>query len=107
MADRDVLSFLRDRWNPECRVRTLILEPGDAVDVRPADWADALVVVERGCLQIECDSGARAVFQPGAVLALTLLELRRLRSVGTTALVVSAVSRPAHKDRGPTSPSGE
>jgi hypothetical protein len=107
MADREVLSFLGDRWHPERRVRILILEPGDAVDVQAADWSDALVVVERGCLQIECDSGARAVFEPGAVLALTLLELRRLRSVGTTALVVSAVSRPAHEDRARSSQSGE
>jgi hypothetical protein len=97
MEDDEVLSFLGsslgDGHHPRHRVGILILEPGDAVDARPADWADALVVVERGRLQVECDSGAREVFEPGAVLVLTRLELRRLRSVGTTALVVSAVSR--------------
>jgi|tagenome__1003787_1003787.scaffolds.fasta_scaffold19261437_2 hypothetical protein len=98
MEDDDhALSFLGsslgDRHHLGHRVRTLILEPGDAVDARPADWADVLVVVERGRLQVECDSGARAVFEPGAVLVLTRLELRCLRSVGTTALVVTAVSR--------------
>jgi hypothetical protein len=98
MDDGDVLSFLGERHPPGHRVRTLILEPGDAVDVRPADWSDVLVVVERGRLRVECVSGAHAVFEPGAVLVLTLLGLRRLRSAGTTTLVVSAVSRPAHHD---------
>jgi hypothetical protein len=107
MADGEVISFLGDQWHPDRRVRVLILEPGDAVDVQPADWSDALVIVERGCLQIECDRGARAVFGSGAVLALTMPELRRLRSVGTTALVLSAVSRPGPEDLGRSSPSGE
>jgi hypothetical protein len=93
MDDAGFLSFLGDRHHPGCRVHTLILQPGDAVGFRSADWSGVLVVVERGRLQLECDSGARAVFEPGALLVLTLPELRRLRSVGTTALVVTAVSR--------------
>ncbi len=99
MEDADFLSFLGDRHHRDVRVRRLILEPGDAIDFRSADWADVLVIVERGRLQLECNSGAHAVFEPGAVLVLTLPELRRLRSVGTAALVVTAVSRPTHEDR--------
>jgi mannose-6-phosphate isomerase-like protein (cupin superfamily) len=98
MEDGDPLSFLGDRYHRHHRVRALILAPGDAIDFQPGDWSDALVVVEHGHLQVECNSGARAVFGPGAVLVLTLLELRRLRSVGTTALVVTAVSRLPHDD---------
>ena len=93
MEDGDPLSFLGDRHHSGNRVRTLILEPGDALDVHPADWSDVLVVVERGLLQIECASGTRAAFEPGAVLVLTMPALRRLHSIGTTALVLSAVSR--------------
>ena len=99
MEDADFLSFLGDRHHHDLRLRRLMLEPGDAINLQSADWADVLVVVERGRLQLECDSGAYAVFEPGAVLVLILPELRRLRSVGTAALVVSAVSRPTHEDQ--------
>jgi hypothetical protein len=103
MEDADPVSFLGERRGTGRQVRTLILGPGDALDFRPADWSDVLVVVERGRLQIECRTGCRAVFGPGAVLVLTLLDVRRLHSVGTTALVISAVSRPTH--RSPRKPS--
>ena len=93
MEDGDPLSFLGDHHHPGHRVRILILESGDALDVHPADWSDVLVVVERGLLQVECDSGTRATFSSGAVLVLTMPALRRLRNVGTAALVLSAVSR--------------
>jgi quercetin dioxygenase-like cupin family protein len=98
MEDDDPLSFLGDRHHPGRRVRTLFLGPGDALDVHLADWFDVLVVVERGRLEVECDSGTRAAFGPGAVLVLTIPELRRLHSVGRTALVLSAVSRRVHSD---------
>jgi quercetin dioxygenase-like cupin family protein len=97
MEDSDPLSFLGDRHHPGHRVRTVILGPGDSLDVHPADWSDVLVVVERGRLQVECDSGTRAAFDPGAVLVLAIPELRRLHSVGRTALVLSAVSRRVHR----------
>jgi quercetin dioxygenase-like cupin family protein len=99
MDEGEGLTFLGDRRIPGHRVRTVILEPGDALELHRADWSDVLVVVERGRLQIECDGGARATFEPGAVLVLTMPELRWLHSVGADALVLSAVSRRGHRDR--------
>jgi hypothetical protein len=75
-------------------VRTLILQPGDAIAYRPGDWADTLVVVERGELEIECHSGTGARFAAGAVLVFAGLPLRCLRNAGGEPLVLGALSRP-------------
>jgi mannose-6-phosphate isomerase-like protein (cupin superfamily) len=93
--DGEGLSFLGGRKGSGRLVRIVILEPGDALELHPADWSDVLVVVERGRLQVECDDGVRADFESGAVLVLTMPELRRLHSVGREALILSAVSRRA------------
>jgi hypothetical protein len=90
----DEISFTGRACPGRFRLRTLTLQPADAIAFLPADWADAVVVVERGVLEIECRSGRRAVFAAGAVLVFDGLDLRRLRSNGTTPLVLSALSRP-------------
>ncbi|MDT3443635.1 hypothetical protein [Pseudofrankia sp. BMG5.37] len=74
------------------RVRSLHLEPHDAMDWQ-ADWAEALVVVEQGEMEIECASGARARFDAGAVLTFDGLSLRRLHNCGETRVVVTLLSR--------------
>ncbi|MGH6654749.1 MAG: hypothetical protein ACRDVE_06040 [Actinocrinis sp.] len=87
------LSFVGAACPDDFRLRTLTLLPLDAVDFRSADWADALVVVERGELEVECSSGARARFEAGSVLTFTGLPLARLRNPGREPLVLSAMSR--------------
>jgi hypothetical protein len=69
------------------------VRPGEALDVRRADWADTLVVVERGDLDVECHDGTHTRFPRGAVLVLDAPEPRRLRGVSDGLLVLSAVSR--------------
>lgn len=80
------------------RVRTLALGPGDAHEYRPAEWADALVIVERGELEVECRSGMRARFREGAVLAFAGLPLQRLRNAGSGPLVLRAFARAVAAD---------
>jgi hypothetical protein len=87
------LSFLGGPCPDALRLRTVILQPGDGLDYRRADWIDTFVVVERGELQVVCRSGARATFGEGATLVLTGLGLRRLRNPASTPLVLSALSR--------------
>ncbi len=72
---------------------TLILQPGDGVDYATADWADTLVIVERGELELECASGRCARFAVGAVLTLVGLPVRRLRNPGPGPLVLAAITR--------------
>jgi hypothetical protein len=75
------------------RRRTVILQPGDGLDYAAADWADTLVIVERGELELECVSGRRARFAAGAALTMVGLPVRRLSNPGPGPLVLSAVTR--------------
>ena len=93
MDDADRISFLGALCPENFQLRTLILQPGDAIDCRRADWADTLVLVERGELEIESSGGARAWFQEGAILMFAGLALRRLGNPGHEALVLNALSR--------------
>jgi len=93
MTDADRISFLGVRCPRGYRLRTLTLQPRDAIDYVPADWADTLVVVERGEVELECRSGNRAWFAEGSVVVLAGLGLRRLRNAGDAPLVLSALGR--------------
>jgi hypothetical protein len=65
---------------------------GEARTFVDAEWRGALVVVERGVLELECIAGQRARFEQGAVLWLDGLPLRTLRGGGEPTLL-SAVRR--------------
>lgn len=95
MDDPDGLSFLGFSCPARLRLRTVILQPGDALEFRPEDWLATLAVVERGELEVECRSGQLARFGAGSVLAFTGLSLRYLRNAGDAPLVLSALSRAA------------
>jgi hypothetical protein len=87
------LSFL-DRALPAAfRRRVLGLAPGSERRFLESEWRDALVVVERGVLELECLAGDRRRFGPGDVLCLAGLPLRALRQRGPDPLVLVAVSR--------------
>jgi hypothetical protein len=83
------------------RIRLEALAPGATLEVRPADWADTLVVVERGELELRIRGGACARFREGAVLVLAGLAPRELRSVGDVPLLLSALTRVAPGDESP------
>jgi hypothetical protein len=93
MDGPDRISFLGARCPKDFRLHTLTLHPRNSIDYRPADWDDALVVVERGELEVECRSGARARFEEGAILAFATLAVRRLRNPSSKPLVLSILSR--------------
>jgi hypothetical protein len=88
----DPISFLGAGCPSGFRLRTLILQPHDALEYHPTEWADTLLIVERGELEIECRSGVRASFGEGALLAVTGLAVRCLRNAGSAPLVLSALS---------------
>jgi hypothetical protein len=93
MDDPDRLSFLGFSCPRDFRLRTVILQPGDSLGYRQEDWLAALVVVERGELDVECRGGTRARFGAGSVLVFAALPLRWLRNAGEQPLVLSALSR--------------
>jgi hypothetical protein len=57
------------------------------------DWWDALVVLERGELELECERGTRRRFGAGAVLHLTGLPLRVVRQCGADPSLIVSVRR--------------
>ena len=58
---RDSLHFRR---------RVVDVAPGEELDIDTDRWRDALVVLERGEVELECAAGERVRFAAGAVLCL-------------------------------------
>ena len=73
--------------------RVTILAPGTSRPFDTADWADALVILECGELELEALSGCRVRLQPGAIFWLAGLPLRCLHNPGQQPAVLVAVSR--------------
>jgi len=73
--------------------RELVLDPGDRRAYDEAEWHDALVVVKRGEVDIECRAGGRMRFVAGDMLWLTGLPLRALKNEGPEPVVLVSVSR--------------
>jgi hypothetical protein len=80
---------------PRFERRVVVVGPGAACDYDAREWHDAIVMVERGEIELEGRAGGRARFGPGAVVALDHLPLRALRTVGRDAAVLVAVRRSA------------
>jgi hypothetical protein len=93
MGHGDRLSFLDRRVPPGFQVRQIAVAPGAERTVQEGEWADALVVVERGTIELECRNGARRSFGSGDVLCLRRLRLRLLRNRGHGPVLVIAISR--------------
>ena len=75
-----------------CR-RVLRVPPGLELEVEACGARDAILVVEDGLAELECRSGIRRHFTRGSMLPLARVPLVRVRSVGTSTLVLIAVSR--------------
>ena len=74
-------------------VRVVELPPGGERASRAAEWRGALVVVDRGEIELDCACGSRRRFARGAVLSLGGLPLRGLRNPGPEPAVLVAVRR--------------
>lgn len=82
-----------DALPPQLVRRVVTLAPGERCAYVAEDWADALVVVEDGSIELEAESGDRRSLARGAVLWLVGLPLRALHNVGRHPAVLVAVSR--------------
>jgi hypothetical protein len=70
-----------------------VIEASSPLPYRSADWADALVIVETGQLEVECEQGSTARFAAGAVLFLAGVPVRWLRGAGGQPVTLTALSR--------------
>jgi quercetin dioxygenase-like cupin family protein len=74
-------------------VRVVEVAPGGERVSHEAEWRGALVLVDRGEIELDCLGGSRRRFARGAVLSLEALPLRALRNPGAEPAVLVAVSR--------------
>jgi quercetin dioxygenase-like cupin family protein len=88
-----MLSFLGRPLPPGFRLHVVAVAPGDARPYEAAEWRDALVVVERGEIELETVRDGTRRYARGDVLWLTGLPLRTLRNRGGEPAVLVAVSR--------------
>jgi len=78
--DPDRLGFLDGRLPRWCERRVVTVAPGQSRPYDEVEWRDAIVVVERGEIELEGSSGERHGFRGGDVLWLTGLPLRALHN---------------------------
>ena len=92
-AGRGRCSFLGSRVPQGFQVRRIVVDCGGERTYDETEWLDAIVVVERGEIELECTRGGRRRFCAGDVLWLVGLPLRALHCCGTDPAVLLAVSR--------------
>jgi hypothetical protein len=92
-VDRSVRALLCGPLPEGFSRRVIRLEHGVEVGLEPEAFANALVIVERGSLELECRDGTSARFGRGSMIPIGLLPVDRLRSVGPGPVVLVAVSR--------------
>jgi hypothetical protein len=81
------------RLPPAFRLRVVTIPAGQHRDFSRAEWADAIIIVGHGTVDLECLDGARQFFCRGDLLWLHDLPLRALRNQGPDPVVLVAVSR--------------
>jgi hypothetical protein len=89
----ETLSFVGRPLPPLFRVRTVTVAPGRERVIEEAEWQGALVVLERGEIELEALDGARRRFRHGAVLCLAGLGLRAIHNQGPEPALLVAVSK--------------
>jgi hypothetical protein len=95
------LTFLGRQLSARFAVRFVRMAPGARRPYVEAEWRGALVVVERGTVELECRGGASRAFAPGSVLWLVGLPLRALHSRGPEPALLSVVTRSDEFAAGP------
>jgi hypothetical protein len=91
------LSLLGRPLPPAFALRVVTLAPGGDRAFAPAEWHDAVAVVERGSIELEDAGGARLRLERGAVLAPAGL---RIRNPGREPAVLALVRRRAARPPG-------
>jgi hypothetical protein len=93
MSRRERLSLLERPPPPGFELRVLLIAPMGRRPYRGVEWRDALVVVERGKVELEGLDGTRWSFDEGAILWLAGLPLRALHNRRPEVAILAAASR--------------
>jgi hypothetical protein len=78
-------------------VRVLTIKPGAERPYDPGEWCDALVLIERGEIEMRFVSGPRWSLKRGETCCLAELPLLALRIVAEETALLSSVSHAARR----------
>lgn len=92
MTDPSALP-LGGRLPPSFERRRVVLPPASSRPYVDEEWRDALVTIESGEVDLECEHGGRRRFGRGAVLWFTGLGLRTIANRSSIPTVIVAISR--------------
>jgi hypothetical protein len=92
-ADR--LSLLDRRLAWTFSLRLTVIAPGGTRTYDEAEWRDALVVIERGEIELVSQLGSRLRLECGAVLWLSGLPISAIHNPGAEPALLVAVARRA------------
>jgi hypothetical protein len=87
------ISFLGRRLPPGFETSAISIEPRCRRAYDEAEWRDAIVVVERGEVELEFREGSQSRFCRGDALWLVGLPLRAIHNRGREPALLVAVSR--------------
>jgi hypothetical protein len=92
-ADESACALFRGPLPEGFSRRVFRLAPGLELSLEPGHVPDAIVVVERGELELGCRAGTYQHFGRGSMIPIARLPVTRLRNVGAGPLVLVAVLR--------------
>ena len=81
---------------PGFELRAVWVEAAGGRIYHEAEWRDALVVIARGAIELECRGGTRHRLESGDVVWLSGLPLRAIRNRDTEAALLVAITRCAN-----------
>ena len=78
------------RW---AQRRSVTIPPGETLDYRPEDWAESMLIVTTGSIELESPLGSVHPFASGSILWCQGLPIRLIRSTGEDPAVLVSISR--------------
>jgi hypothetical protein len=81
-----------ERWR-------MVVASGAERPTSAEEWADALVIVEHGAIEVVCRDGSRQTYPSGSILCLSWVTVARLRNHGPGDAVIAAVRRRPRPDQ--------
>ena len=85
--------FGRDPLPRRFERRQFAIAPGSELPTDAGEWAGAIVLIERGRLEVRCTAGSRATYDAGACLPLGWLPLVALHNPGAVETRLVAIRR--------------
>ena len=97
MRDSDRPAFLGRRVPDAFGVRRITIPPGAERPSADDEWHDAIVILERGAIDVVDPRGDRRRFAPGDMLCLEWVECERIVNVGQIDAELVAIDRPPQR----------